>query len=136
MGLQSLRGVALVGGPQATSLVPLTCTFELSAWTCYARTGSKGSMPYPDALQEHKVKSFKCLTDVFEALRMRVQQVSQPIPSDHNMVALYCKAGRHQSYALLIAFLMWSSHIHEPQILAAIITPSATRAWSTTAPAS
>ena len=80
-------------------------------------------MPYPDAPPQHKVNSFKCLTGVFEALWMTVQQVSQTIPSDHNMVALYCKAGRHQSYALLIAFLMWSSHIHEPQIWEAIISP-------------
>ena len=54
---------------------------------------------------------------------MTVQQVSQPTPSDHNMVALYCKYGRHQSYAMLITFLMWSSHIHEPQTWEAIISP-------------
>ncbi len=33
------------------------------------------------------------------------------------------KAGRHRSYALLIAFLIWSSHIHEPQFWEAIISP-------------
>ena len=39
------------------------------------------------------------------------------------MVAFYCKVGRHQSYALLIALLVLSSHIHEPQIWEAIISP-------------
>ena len=128
IGLQSLCIVALVGGPQVVSLVPLTLHFDLSAWTFYARTGSKGRMPYPDAPPEHKVNSFKCLVDVFEALWMTVQQVSQPIPSDHHMVALYCKVGRHQSHALLIAFLMRGSHIHEPQIWEAIISPHPQRA--------
>ena len=123
MGLQSLCSVALAGGRQAISLVPLTCTFDLSAWTFYESSGSKGRMPYPDAPPQHKVNSFRCLTDVFEALWMTVQQVSQPILADHKMVAFYCKAGRHQSYALLIAFVMWSSHIHELQIWEAIISP-------------
>ena len=39
------------------------------------------------------------------------------------MLILFCKAGRHWSYALLIAFLMWSSHVHEPKMWEAIISP-------------
>ena len=73
---------------------------------------------------------------MFEALWMTVQQVSPPIQSDHNMVTFYCKAGRHQSYALLIAFLKWSYNIHEPQIWEAIISPLRNVRLSTTTPAS
>ena len=39
------------------------------------------------------------------------------------MVIFYCKAGRHRSYALLIAFLMRSSHVHVPKMWEAIISP-------------
>ena len=52
-----------------------------------------------------------------------LQQVPQQDPTAHNMLVLYCKVGRHRSYAVLIAFLMWSSHIHKPQFWEAIISP-------------
>ena len=52
-----------------------------------------------------------------------IQQVPQRDPTAHNMLSLYCKVGRHRSYALLIALLMWSSHIHEPQFWDAIVSP-------------
>jgi hypothetical protein len=77
---------------------------------------------YPE-YQSVRDLALESVADACEALWMTVQQVSQPIPSDHKMVAFYCETGRHQSYALLIAFLMWSSHIHEPQIWEAIISP-------------
>ena len=51
------------------------------------------------------------------------QQVHQGDRTVHRMVILYCKVGRHRSYALLIAFLMWSSHVHAPNMWEAIISP-------------
>ena len=63
--------------------------FDLSAWTFYE---IKGSMPYPQAPPENNVKSFKNLAEVFEAVWIAVQQDSQPVSSDHKMVALYCKS--------------------------------------------
>ena len=80
----------------------------------------KGSMPHPEAPPDHNVSCCKRLTKVFEALW---QQVPQQDPAAHNMLVLLCEAGRHWSYALLIAFLMWISHIHEPQFWEAIISP-------------
>ena len=41
----------------------------------------------------------------------------------HVVLIFWCRAGRHRSYALLIAFLMWSSHIHDPKLWEAIISP-------------
>ena len=39
------------------------------------------------------------------------------------MLVFFCKAGRHRSYALLIAFLMWSAHVHDPSVWTALIAP-------------
>ena len=77
-------------------------------------------MPHPEAPPEHKVGCFKRLTKVVEALW---QQVPQQDPTARNMFVFYCKAGWRRSYALLIAFLMWSSRIHKPQVWEAIISP-------------
>ena len=119
MGLQSLCSVALVGGPQATSHVLLTCTLT-SAHGPSIKEQGKGNMPHPEAPPEHTVSCFKRLTKVFEALW---QQVPQEDPTAHNVLVLYGKVGRHRSYAVLIALLMWSSHLHEPQFWEAIISP-------------
>ena len=73
-----------------------------------------------EAPPEDNASCFKRLTKVCEALW---QQVPREDPTTHNMLVLYCKAGRHRSYALLIAFLMWSSHFHEPRLWEAIISP-------------
>jgi hypothetical protein len=42
------------------------------------------------------------------------------------MLIFFCKAGRHRSYSLLIAFLLWTSHVHEVKIWEAIIGPGRT----------
>ena len=52
-----------------------------------------------------------------------VQQVHPGDPTVHRMFILHCKAGRHRSYALLIKFLMWSSHVHVPKTWEANISP-------------
>ena len=97
MGLQPLCSVALAGG-WATGYQ--TCApnlhFGLSTWALYEGKGSKGNMPHPEAPPEHNVSCFKRLTKVFEAFW---QQVPQEDPTAHNMVVLYCKVGRHRSYA-------------------------------------
>jgi hypothetical protein len=80
-------------------------------------------MPQPDAPPAHKAECFKCLTQVLEALWKTVQQNHQSDPNVPGMLIFFCKAGRHRSYALLIAFLRWSSHIHEVMIWEAIIGP-------------
>ena len=80
--------------------------FDLSTWTLYERKGSKGSMPHPAAPPEHNVSCFKRLTEVFQALWTRLQQVPQRDPTAHKMLVLCC-----------------SSHIHEPQFWEAIISP-------------
>ena len=36
---------------------------------------------------------------------------------------LFCKAGRHRSYALLVAFLMWAGHVHDHSVWADLIAP-------------
>ena len=87
-------------------------------------TGSKGSMPHLEAPPEHNVKGFKCLTEVVEALWTTMQQVPQSDEPVHRNVLLFCQAGRHRSYALVIAFLLWSSYIHEPKLWQAIISPN------------
>ena len=51
------------------------------------------------------------------------QQVHEGDPIVHRMVIFYCKVGRHLSYALLIPFMMWSSHAHVPKMWEAIISP-------------
>ena len=38
-------------------------------------------------------------------------------------MVFWCKAGRHRSYGLLIAFLMWAGHLHDPQLWASLIAP-------------
>ena len=38
-------------------------------------------------------------------------------------LVFFCKAGRHRSFALMIAFLMWASHVHAPQLWANLISP-------------
>ena len=80
-------------------------------------------MPKLDAHSGDKSDCLRCLTEVFEALWETVQQVHQGDPTVHRMVIFYCKAGRHRSYALLIAFLMWSYHVHVPKMWEAIISP-------------
>ena len=42
-----------------------------------------------------------------------------PSPS----LSFVCKAGRHRSYALLIAFLMWAGHVHDHSVWADLIAP-------------
>ena len=51
------------------------------------------------------------------------QRVHQGDPTVHRMVIFYAKAGQHRSHALLIAFLMWSYHVHVPKMWEAIISP-------------
>jgi len=41
----------------------------------------------------------------------------------HAVLIFWSRCGRHRSYAFLIAFLMWSSHIHDPKLWEAIISP-------------
>jgi hypothetical protein len=71
----------------------------------------------------HKATSFSLLNKDFEAMWTAVEQLPESSLSGHRMLILFCKAGRHRSYALLIAFLMWSSHVHEPKMWEAIISP-------------
>ena len=35
----------------------------------------------------------------------------------------FCKAGRHRSHALRIAFLMWAGHVHDHSVWADLIAP-------------
>ena len=39
------------------------------------------------------------------------------------LVVFFCKAGRHRSYALLIAFLMWAGHVHDYSVWAGLVAP-------------
>ena len=77
----------------------------------------------PDASAVHKATSFSRLNKDFEAVWTAVEQLPESSLSGNRMLILFCKAGRHRSYALLIAFLMWSSHVHEPKMWEAIISP-------------
>ena len=43
---------------------------------------------------------------------------------------MFCKAGRHRSYALLIAFLMWAGHVHDHSVWTDLIAPLRKKALS------
>ena len=98
------------------------CHFDLHKWTNYEGQ-SGGHIPLPDAPTEHKATRFSLLTEDFEAIWRALKQISPSSPNGHRMLILFCKAGRHRSYALLIMFLMWSSHVHDPKMWVAIIGP-------------
>ena len=96
--------------------------FDLHTWSNYEGP-SGGHIPLPDAYTVHKATSFSLSNKDFEAVWTAVEQLPESSLNGHRMLILFCKAGRHRSYALLTAFLMWSSHVHEPKMWEAIISP-------------
>ena len=60
--------------------------------------------------------------NILEACNMSQQQDGHHHGPVVNLV-FFCKAGRHRSYGLLIAFLMWACRIHDHTVWASLIAP-------------
>ena len=60
-------------------------------------------------------KAYVVQTRAWEALEQRFKTLWALIKGEsQGVVWFWCKAGRHRSYALVIMFLMWLTHVHEP----------------------
>ena len=103
---------------------------DLSCYTTFQGTHN-GVMPKLDQPYE---QTFRDLIQDFQDI-WRALLNSKRVPE----LVFFCKAGRHQSYALLIAFLMWAGHVHDHSVWANLIAPQRVQAgvqaeltWATT----
>ena len=77
--------------------------------------GKGGSVPNLEDPAETKIDSYKVLGERFQMVWDLLEQ------SNTTTLAFFCKSGRHRSYGLMIAFLMWASHIHDLDLWANLI---------------
>ena len=90
--------------------------FDLSKWSRFEGDHG-GQLPKLEEDPEHKAEQYGHLIEDFRKLWSLIRS-----GSGTNLVGFYCKAGRHRSFALLIAFLMWACHVHSPGLWAGLIS--------------
>ena len=78
-----------------------------------------GVLPRLDQSYE---KTFDALIGEFENIWSNLTYHER---ATERKLVFFCKAGRHRSYALLIAFLMWAGHVHDHSVWANLIAPPA-----------
>lgn len=89
---------------------------DLSAYSEFLNEGS-GFMPWPDAFYPEYKRVCQTLQNEFANLMRAIER------NPNHAVWFFCRAGRHRSYGLLLAFLMWAGHIYDVNIVRKIIDP-------------
>ena len=92
---------------------------NLSKWTIFEDRG--GRLPRLYLPSEDKKAHYRELTLAF----LRLWGLCETAQGGSELVTLifFCKAGRHRSYGIMIAFLMWASRVHDPDLWASLIAP-------------
>ena len=92
----------------------------LAKWSKYQRQG--GHVPDVDASPDEKALAYASLTAQLRVILNMCLSLSTQVPCDCTL-AFFDKAGRHHSYGLMIAFLMYATHVHYPEVWAELISP-------------
>ena len=99
---------------------------DLSLWSRFQNSRGDGSkLPNLEWPWKEKIRSYRDLTQEFTRLwNQSLIDADRTNPRVHQIcLVFFCKAGRHRSFALMIAFLMWASHVHSPQLWFHLIAP-------------
>ena len=95
-------------------------------WTEWSRFqkdfGLGCGLPQQSWSWERKKSRYRALTETMHTFWQK-NVLDKKLERTRTCLVFWCKAGRHRSYGLLIAFLMWAGHLHDPQLWASLIAP-------------
>ena len=104
--------------PYARLNIESTCSYlDLSQYTEFQ--SDFGAMPWPTAPLEEYELTCSTLQKQFSHLLHLLSETQSP----NHAVWFFCKAGRHRSYAMLLAFLMWAGRVHNLDFMRQIVDP-------------
>ena len=98
---------------------------NLSEWSRFQKPGGGHEGLYD--LREPgrvRIQGYRGLTKAFIFLWEKCLTEADGKSLPHICLVFFCKAGRHRSFALMIAFLMWASHVHDPALWEDLIAPN------------
>ena len=68
---------------------------------------------------ESLTEAFVDLMDMAASTKLKYDKEGRPYRPA--VLSFWCKAGKHRSYALLVFFLMYAAHVHDPDLVEALL---------------